>query len=117
MSNEKYQGYTNYETWCVCLEDIGSNYNYWREVAAEVFTNAEADNTFTKSDIARCTLEYLMWEHVTEENFPVVPGVYATLLNAALSKVNWYELADSALEEVEGYENSSVITTFNIENQ
>jgi hypothetical protein len=36
-----------------------------------------------------------------KDNTPTVVGVYADLLNAALSEVNWHEIATSLIEDTE----------------
>jgi hypothetical protein len=36
-----------------------------------------------------------------EENAPELSGCYADLLNAALSEVNWHEIAENLLSEVD----------------
>jgi hypothetical protein len=100
MADEKYNGWTNYETWNVKLwidNDEGS-YNYWRDVAISTFRLAEKDKPFTRRERASLDLaEQLKSEH--EENTPTTTGCYADLLNSALSSVNWYEIAESLIED------------------
>jgi len=106
-----YNGWTNYETWAVKLwmdNDQGS-YNYWREAAQDAWTEAEdkLPNQFmNKADNARLILsERLKNDHDDESEHPVFAAangtVYADLLNAALSEVNWHEIADALLENVD----------------
>jgi len=88
MNEKKYNGWTNYETWLVKLwmdNDEGS-YEYWNE------RTWEAKDTYSLS-------QELRLEH--EENTPTTTGVYADLLNAALSEVNWYEIAEHLREDME----------------
>jgi len=85
--NTTYNGWTNYETWAVKLwmdNDRGS-YEYWQERA-----RANTDGEYNLS-------QELKSEH--EDAMPEVPGVFADLLSAALSEVNWYEIAESLLED------------------
>lgn len=106
MSNDtKYNGWTNYETWNAKLwmdNDQGS-YSYWGEVAQECYDAAEAGDAYesqTREEAAAYTLsERLKDEH--EEAMPVVTGFYADILGAALSEVNWHEIALSLLEDVD----------------
>lgn len=103
MSDNKYNGWTNYETWCVKLwidNDQGSQ-GYWSERAQSAFDDAEADKTFTRIENAAFALSAeLKEEH--EENTPTMgSGVYTDLLNAALSSVNWHEIAVNMLEDIE----------------
>jgi hypothetical protein len=104
-NDKKYNGWVNYETWCAKLwmdNDEGS-YRHWGEIAQECYDAAEAGESYasqTREDAAAYTLsERLKDEH--EEGTPTVTGVYADLLNAALSEVNWYEIAQSLLEDVD----------------
>lgn len=106
MANEKgYNGWTNYETWNVKLwiDNDESSYNYWRENAREAYRNAKAGEAWggsTRKESAVAALWHMLKdEH--EENTPEVPGVYADLLNASLSEVNWHEIAVSMLDDEE----------------
>lgn len=100
--SQTYNGYTNYETWAVSLwidNDQGSS-EYWREQAQEHWDNAVADTASARDENAACNLaEQLKEEH--EEGMPKVDGLWADLLNAALSEVNWHEIATGMIEEVD----------------
>jgi hypothetical protein len=106
---KKYNGWTNYETWNVKLwmdNDEGS-YHYWQEATQEAFDQAnqlkedgELEAYFTVKEKAALILSDQIKE-VHEENTPTVTGVYADLLNAALSEVDWHEIATSLLDELE----------------
>lgn len=97
-----YNGWTNYETWNCKLyidNDQGSQ-EYWREQAQAAYDNAKADKTFTRIERAALDLKDTL-KNEFEENTPTVTGFYADLLNAALSEVNWYEIAISLIEDAE----------------
>jgi hypothetical protein len=86
MNEKQYNGWSNYETWAVKLwidNDEGSQ-EYWNERASE------AKDVYSLS-------QELQTEH--EENTPAVTGVYADLLNASLSEVNWHEIAEALRED------------------
>lgn len=112
MPNDaKYNGWTNYETWAVKLwidNDEGS-YTYWGEAAQEAWNDAEdkSPNQFMDRPAnARLILsERLKDEHDSQSDHPVFAAsdgtVYADLLNAALGSVNWREIADALLEDVD----------------
>jgi hypothetical protein len=103
MSDEKgYNGWSNYETWAVKLwiDNEQGTYEYWREMTREAWENAEEDRRYpsqTRKESATCMLaDMLKDEH--EEAKPEVTGVFADLLNAAMSEVDWYEIASAMIE-------------------
>jgi hypothetical protein len=104
-----YNGWTNYETWNVKLwmdNDQGS-YEYWREAAQEAYDSATAERSFTKAE--RATLDImqkLKSEHEDAEQdvlerAGVQASMWADLLGAALSEVNWYEIAENLIDDVD----------------
>ena len=107
MNEKKYNGWTNYETWLAKLwmdNDEGSQ-TYWDEVATEAYEESEpAFDWQSNRDAARIDLaERLKGEH--EATLDALglgeAGLYADLMNAALSEVNWHEIAESLIEAVE----------------
>jgi hypothetical protein len=98
-----YNGWTNYETWNVNLwmdNDQGS-YEYWRERAQDIYDNAEADKTFTREEEAAGQLADELRAH-HDENMPEIgPSCYSDLLGSALGEVNWYEIAEHLIDEVD----------------
>lgn len=111
MSDTRYNGWTNYETWAVKLwmDNEESSYTYWQERAREAWDEAadKSPNQFmNRSENARNLLAgWLKDEHDDQSDHPVFKAadgtVYADLLNAALSEVNWYEIADALLSDQE----------------
>jgi len=107
-----YNGSTNYETWLVNLwltNDEGT-YNYWREKA--VGAREESKNDPGVCGIKREARGFLadyMKDSYEEEVSEVLSksdlsdwstvGMFTDLLNAALSEVDWYEIADHFLED------------------
>lgn len=95
-----YNGWTNYETWAVNLwmQNEESSYHFWKDVTFGVWNSAKATDIATRSEHARFELaEVLKEEH--ENQLPELKGVFADLLNAAFSEVDWYEIADNLLRE------------------
>jgi hypothetical protein len=91
-----YNGWSNYETWNVKLwiDNEEGSYNYWREQVRDSWERHH-DKEATVYEISK----QLKSEH--EDNTPTVTGVYADLLNAALSEVNWYEIAEAMVNDEE----------------
>lgn len=103
MNTKKYNGWTNYETWLVKLwidNDQGSQ-SYWIEEAERAYNNAETGDTFTKSEQAALDLDDILksWHEEIAEQSGVPTGFVADLFNAAMSEVNWHEIAASLIED------------------
>lgn len=110
-ADRKYNGWTNYETWNVALwmsNDCGSD-DYYRETAQEVYDVSEAETCsdgsvlFTRDERATLSLaDRLKDEHEERQSeLTGVSGVFADLLSAAMSEVNWYEIAEHYIDDVD----------------
>ena len=110
MNRKEYNGWTNYETWCVNLwmsNDQGSD-EYYRETAQEIYDDSESDKTFTREERATLTLSDRLKDEFEEQQSELtgITGVFADLLGAALSEVNWHEIAEHYVEDVDKEEPS-----------
>ncbi len=99
----EYNGWTNYETWAVNLwmsNDQGSDF-YWNETAQEVYNDADTDKSFTREERATLNLsDRLKDEH--EQSQPELGAtLWTDLLGAAMSEVNWYEIAEHYIADVD----------------
>jgi len=100
-----YNGWTNYETWCVNLHlnNTQADQEFWAERARFCMTHNNPDNDYLD---ARCELAEAMQDAFLEKYDEQKPdsSVLADLLQAALSEVNWHEIAtafvDGCKEEV-----------------
>ncbi len=109
MADDKtYNGWTNYETWNVALW-IGneeSSHHYWQERAQEAWDGAKADRTFTRQERAVLDLMNVLKEDFEEmaqnvmEDARQSATMWADLLGAALSEVNWHEIASHMIDNV-----------------
>lgn len=108
MSDAKYNGWTNYETWAVKLwmDNEAGSQGYWQDMAKDAWemTRENHPNRFMNhADNARNELASSIKDAYEDENHPVFLAsngtVYADLLNAALSEVNWSEIAQSLLDD------------------
>jgi hypothetical protein len=97
MERKEYNGWTNYETWAVALwmnNEEGSQ-RFWSDCAAEVVDAADANGTDAACDLA----DMLKSQH--EEAMPDLGAtVWADLLGAAMSEVNWYEIAEHLIADL-----------------
>ena len=107
MSNtdKQYNGWTNYETWNVALwmgNDAGSQ-SYWDERAQELYDAARADKFFTKEARAVLDLAGAMKNEHEDAMCDMLDAaeqsasMWADLLSAALSEVNWHAIAEHLL--------------------
>lgn len=99
----KYNGWTNYETWCVALwiDNDELQYRHWRRQAKASLIDAETEpeeHSFTVKELAARYLAGALKSEL-EDEMPAVEGMWSDLLSAALSEVNWYEIAQHLLEE------------------
>ena len=105
-ADKTYNGWTNYETWCVKLwiDNLEATYQHWRERATywagqdstSTYWSQEESARFNLADELRDTISdgadtYDIWQ---------IAGMYSDLLRAALSEVNWQEIAGAMLEDV-----------------
>lgn len=96
MTTKEYNGWTNYETWLVKLwmDNEQGTQEYFNEQADEVL---ERDPDDEDNDRIRTLAEIIKEQH--EESLPKLEGFAADLMNAALSEVNWEEIANSLIED------------------
>jgi len=108
-----YNGWTNYETRNVklWLDNEVLSYRYWKENAQMAWEESKeeaedrksGDPIFTRSEIARRNLADRLQSEVTDGNpLADAASMYSDLLGAALSDVNWSEIANSLLEDYGG---------------
>jgi hypothetical protein len=101
-TDKRYNGWTNYETWNLALwigNEQGS-YDYWNERAGAAYEHAEASRSFTRKEQATLDLSHELQADI-EENAPEVTGFYADILSAAISEVNWYEIAAHWIDDLD----------------
>lgn len=113
---KRYNGWANYETWCVhlWLSNEEGSYRYWREEAERQWKEApKSENVksgiWSVEDAAKFNLADQMkesfetfhpfrGEHLAKPN---EPDVFCDLLDSALSEVRWSEVAEAFLEGLE----------------
>jgi hypothetical protein len=104
MSDNTYNGWMNYETWAVKLwmDNEESSQAYWREVTREVIelnkvAGTPGDTRYALADCLRDAHEEDAADALGRAN----ATVFTDLLNAALSEVNWHEIAQSLLDDAQ----------------
>jgi len=105
-SERTYNGWTNYETWAVALwlDNEEETYRYWRDQAARHRLAAEhlteiQQGVVTSRQAAIGNLAQQLKEEITDASPLFEPTMYSDLLWAALSEVDWLEIADHLLTE------------------
>lgn len=94
MSDQTYNGWTNYETWAVGLYLDG---NYTGEGTYRTVLDITREHGAYVPMVAEALEEYV--DGATTED-PAPEGLALDLLRAALSEVNWNELATHKCDEV-----------------
>lgn len=90
MSDKSYNGWTNYETWVV---------NLWLANDEGLYIEATDRATNADGDVYDLAQDFKSW--VCDDLAPDLGASFAAdLLNAALSEVDWNEIATSWLEDV-----------------
>ena len=104
--SDDYNGYANYETWCVCLwtdNEQGSQLAAL-ELARECLREAAAHpnvvgGIWTEDQAARFAFEE-RFRSLHEDGGPELPAsVYSDLLTHALGRVDWTEVARRYVDE------------------
>ena len=87
-------GWTNYETWVINLwmnNDQGSP-EYWAERAEELINDENSVDTLAHE---------IQGNHEDASKERAVIGPFADLLGYSLGRVNWHEIAESLISEVD----------------
>lgn len=103
-----YNGWKNYETWVMgfWIDNDQWSYNTAREVVRDAYTALET-NAFLQGQPEDLANRYATgraadalrdWQ---EEQMPEIEGVWTDLLRAAFSEIDWYEIAENMLAEVD----------------
>lgn len=109
MTKKEYNGWFNYETWNAALwidNDEGSQ-SYWREQTQECYDAAEASDLYTKDERATLDLRGRLADHFEAQSQEILTqanaqaSFWADMLGAALSEVNWHEIAEHFIADLD----------------
>lgn len=107
MEDGKYNGWTNYETWCVSLwlGNTEAQYRDMQRLARTAWQDAPRSTemktwNWSREEAARCHLAKALRTYIENENPSATSSLFTDLTNAALAEVNWPEIADEYLAEV-----------------
>jgi hypothetical protein len=107
-----YNGWTNYETWNLklWLDNDQASYQHWQHVAREAFSVGDVQK-------AKRTLAEQLETHITAvagqillsknlealilEDAPLLIGFYSDILHASIREVNYWEIAQSMLDDLQ----------------
>jgi len=103
MQHKEYNGWTNYETWLMSLwiDNEESTSRYWNATAQEEYDEAEADRSFSRDERATLNLSDRLKNEFEEQQPDLGASFWSDMLNAAMSEVNWYEIAEHHIADVE----------------
>lgn len=101
-----YNGYTNYETWnyCLWMDNEPGEAEYCRELAREAKEHP-VENQYMTLDrrIVHALKDSLKahYEEQAEAWMPDQSSHFADMLNSAMGSINWYEVAENLLEDLD----------------
>jgi hypothetical protein len=101
VESKKYNGWTNYETWAVklWLDNDQATYNTVLGLA-KLAKKTPKNKVWTRKETTRFALADAIKNYVANDIMPDLEASLASdLLNAALSEVNWQEIADNVLSD------------------
>jgi len=93
MSDEGYNGYTNYETWLVCL-NIDNDEGLHDDVEQFATELAKDNSLLSIGDQIQQYLEEAFWDELTN-----VIKICDTWDMRSWNKIDWHEVAETRLEE------------------
>jgi len=91
-----YNGWTNYETWNwkLWMDNDYGTYTHWREVTKGVIEDTGNDEEEWIYNISKLLKEDCETYLESIDVVSLTTGPFADLLGFAISRINWYEIAE-----------------------
>lgn len=105
--SDTYNGWSNYETWNCALwlgNDEGS-YHHWVSRAQDIYDDSDGDEDSATHELSK------ELESEICDDAPEVDGLYSDILNAGLREINFYEIAEHYIADVDKPEPDDTDTT------
>jgi len=100
----EYNGWENYETWCVksWLDNDEFSQNLVLTMAEDAIERAKGDDAFSAKHLLAIALqdEVNEWLYHYQDNTEL-PGMFNDLLSSSVGRVNYSEIAENVLEDME----------------
>jgi hypothetical protein len=103
-TDNRYNGWTNYETWLCALwmDNSAGDYGYWTEQAQEAWDGTDEDSEDRVNDAITALADAMKSSFEdAQADLAGVTGFWADMLSAAMSEVDWYEIASHKIEDVD----------------
>jgi len=96
---EKYNGWSNYATWCVksWIDNDETLHRRINRLGKKCYNNARAGKYLSREEETIFDFQYILKHYIEKLNPLYKASMFADLLGWALEEVNWYELSKSII--------------------
>lgn len=110
MTDKRYNGWANYETWVAGMYISGnytgeSTYLDARQLVRDAAENYDASTVdagiWTEQEARLFAVEDALKAWFVDQELPELDGVAADLLRAACDEIDWREIAEGELNEID----------------